>query len=85
MKKKLKIKGPPRFEPRTSRSTVASSLIKNVNKSHYPYFHITCWLQSGTRCIERQVGVTRLLIGSQKLKQTSDKKIRITRLLYIYK
>ncbi len=48
-KKKLKIKGPPGFEPGTSRSAVESSLIKNVNKCYYPYFLITCWLQSGTQ------------------------------------
>ncbi len=43
----LKIKGPLGFESRTSRSAVESALIKNVNKSHYPYFLITRWLQSG--------------------------------------
>ncbi len=47
-KKKIKNQGPPPgFEPGTSRSAVESSLLKNVNKSHYPYFLITCWLQSG--------------------------------------
>ncbi len=46
MKKNLKIKGSLGFEPGTSHSAVESSLIKNVNKSHYPYFLITCWLQS---------------------------------------
>ncbi len=46
MKKKLKIKGPLGFEPETSHSAVERSLIKNVNKSHYLNFLITCWLQS---------------------------------------
>ncbi len=45
--KNLKIKGPPGFEPGTSRSAVENSLIKNINKSHYPYFLTTGWLQSG--------------------------------------
>ncbi len=47
MKKNLKIKGPPGFEPGTSCSAVESLLIKNVKKSYYPYFLITCWIQSG--------------------------------------
>ncbi len=47
MKKKKKNQGLPEFEPVTSCSAVESSLIKNVNKSHCPYFLITCWLQSG--------------------------------------
>ncbi len=37
----------PGFEPVTFRSAVESTLIENVNKSHYPYFIITCWLQFG--------------------------------------
>ncbi len=53
MKKKSKNQGAPGFEPGTSCSAVESSLIKNVNKSHYPYFLITCWLQSG---IQAQMG-----------------------------
>ncbi len=47
MEKKIKNQGPPGFESGTSRLVVESSLIKNVNKSHYPYFLITCWLQYG--------------------------------------
>ncbi len=47
MKRNVKIKGPPGFELGTSRSALESSFIKNVNKSHYSYFLITCWLQSG--------------------------------------
>ncbi len=38
MKKKLKIKGPPGFEPGTSRLAVESSLIKNVNSPIIPIF-----------------------------------------------
>ncbi len=53
MKKKLKIKEPPGFELKTSHSAVESSLIKNVNVPHYPYFLIKCWLQSG---IQAQTG-----------------------------
>ncbi len=45
MKKKIKNQGAPGFEPGTSRSAVESSLIKNVNGSHFPYFLILCWLQ----------------------------------------
>ncbi len=40
--KKIKNQGATRgFEPRTFRSEVGSSLIKNVKKSYYPYFLIT--------------------------------------------
>ncbi len=46
-KKKIKNQGASGFELGTSRSAVESSLIKNVNKSHYPYFLTTRWLQSG--------------------------------------
>ncbi len=39
------MKAAPGFEPGTSGSAVECLLINNVNKSLYPYFLITCWLQ----------------------------------------
>ncbi len=46
MKKKLKIKEALGFELETSHFAVESSLIKNVNKSYYPYFlyHMLAWI-----------------------------------------
>ncbi len=41
------MKEAPGLEQGISHSALESSLIKNVNKSHYPYFLVTCWLQSG--------------------------------------
>ncbi len=46
-RRKRKNQGALGFELGTSHPAVGSSLIKNVNKSYYPYFLIAGWLQSG--------------------------------------